>query len=171
MRTLLIISSALLLGACGEQAAEPPKAAAIPAKLPAGQYEVTTSVKSLVSTDKTPVPTFTKVGETRTVTGCVSADGVPGVELLATKDDACVVKDPYIRNGRMNLTLDCTRPAQGKVMATLDGKYTADGFTGTQTATSTFAGSGDFRLVEELTARKLADQCSPAATGAAEAKS
>lgn len=171
MRALLIVTSALLLGACGEQAAEQPKAAAIPAKLPAGQYEVTTSVKSLVSTDKTPVPTFTKVGETRTVTGCVGEDGVPKVELLATEGDACVVTDPYIRSGRMNLTLDCTRPKQGKVMAILDGKYTADGFTGTQTATSTFAGSGDFRLVEELTARKLADQCAPTAAAAGEAKS
>lgn len=158
----MVVAGALALAACG-QPAEQPKAAEVPAKLPAGQYEVTAKVTSLVSTDKTPLPTFAKVGDTIVTQGCVGADGTPPAAMLATKGDQCAVADPYIRNGRMNLTLDCTRKGQGKVMSTLNGSYTADGFTGTLTATSTFSGSGDYRLVEEISGRKVADQCSPEA--------
>lgn len=167
MRPYLIVTSAFALAACGQEAAAPPAKVAAPARLPAGQYEVTATVESLASTDKTPVPTFAKAGDTATAQGCVGEDGVPKAELLAAPGDACAVKEPYIRGGRMNLTLDCTRPGQGKVMATVDGKYTAEGFTGTLIATTAFVGSGDYRLVEKLTARKVADQCTtvPAAGG------
>ena len=155
----LVVAGALALAACGQQA-EKPKAAEVPAKLPAGQYEVTAKVNSLVSTDKTPLPTFAKVGDTIVTQGCVGADGTPPAAMLATKGDQCAVADPYVRNGRMNLTLDCTRKGQGKVMSTVNGRYTAEGFTGTLTATSAFSGPGDYRLEQEITGRKVADQCS-----------
>jgi hypothetical protein len=164
LATLMVLS----LAGCGQEAGAPKKAET-PATLPAGTYEVTATVKSLVSTDKTPVPTFAKAGDTITTRGCVGADGLPAPELLAAKGDTCELQNPYVRNGRMNVTLDCNRKGQGKVMTMLDGKYDAAGFTGTLTATSSFAGSGDYKLVEEVTARKVGDQCTPAA-GAAETK-
>jgi hypothetical protein len=159
------------LAACGQEA-EAPKQAATPATLPAGTYEVTATVKSLVSTDKTPVPTFAKAGDTMTTRGCVGADGLPAPELLAAKGDVCEVQNPYVRSGRMNVTLDCNRKGQGKVMTMIDGKYDAQGFTGTLTATSSFSGPGDYKLVEDITARKVADQCTAGeAVAAAETKS
>jgi hypothetical protein len=160
MKNVVTAMMALGLAACGQEAAAPKQAAA-PATLPAGTYEVTSTVKSLVSTDKTPVPTFARAGDVVTTRGCVGADGLPTPELLAAKGDVCEVQNPYVRSGRMNVTLDCNRKGQGKVMATVDGKYDAAGFTGTITATSAFAGSGDYKLVQDVTARKVADQCTP----------
>lgn len=166
MRSILLAAAAVLLTSCGQEA-EAPKKAAVPATLPAGTYEVTATVKSLVSTDKTPVPTFAKVGDTMTTRGCVGADGLPAPELLAAKGDDCQVQNPYIRSGRMNVTLDCNRKGQGQVMTMVDGKYDAQGFTGTLTASSSFVGSGDYKLVEEISARKVADQCTAAPAGEA----
>lgn len=157
----LIVTGALLLSACGQEAPKT-EAPVVPAKLPAGQYEVTSTVTQLTSTDGTPLPSFTKQGETRTAQGCVGEDGLPEPELLAASGDACQLQNPYVRSGRMNFQLDCSRPGQGKVMADISGKYTADGFTGTLTSTSFFAGSGDYKLVQDITARKVADQCTAA---------
>lgn len=171
MTRILLLASCLGLAACGQEAAAPAKKAAAPATLPAGTYEVTATVKSLVSTDKTPVPTFAKVGDTMTTRGCVGADGLPDPELLAAKGDTCQIQNPYVRSGRMNVTLDCNRKGQGQVMTMLDGQYDAAGFTGTVTASSSFVGSGDYKLVEDITARKVADQCTTGAAGSGEAKS
>lgn len=162
---LFVLFGTVLLAACSQEAPkDAPKAA--PATLPAGAYEVTATVKSLVSTDKTPLPTFTKVGEVIKTQGCVGADGLPAPELLAAKGDQCTLTDPYVRSGRMNVSLACNRTGQGKVNAILDGKYDAEGFTGSLTSSSSFSGPGDYKLVEDVVARKVADQCT-AAGGAA----
>jgi hypothetical protein len=131
---------------------------------------VTVKTTSLVSADNTPVPTFAKQGDTRTVRGCVGADGLPAADLLATKGDTCELQNPYVRSGRLNFQLNCTRKGQGQVMADVTGSYTAEGFTGTINANSFFTGSGDFKLIEEVTARKVADQCSAPAGEAGAAK-
>jgi hypothetical protein len=157
MRALVIIGT-LALAACGQEA-EAPKKAAAPATIPPGEYEVTAIVKSLRSTDKTPLPTFAKQGDTRTVRGCVGSDGLPAPELLAARGDSCKIQNPFVSNGRMNFQLNCDRPGQGNVMSDVTGTFTAEGFTGTLIATSFFTGSGDYRLEEEITARKVADQC------------
>lgn len=168
MRIVLAATATLTLAACGGE--EAPKKAAAPATLPAGEYEVTATVASLTSTDKTPVPTFTTQGERTTTRGCVGADGLPTAELLATRGDTCQLQNPYVRGGRMNFQLNCDRPGQGNVVADVSGTYTAEGFIGTLTANSMFTGPGDFRLVQEVTARKVADQCSAATSGVAETK-
>ena len=132
-----------------------------------GEYEVTLTTASLTSADGTPVPTFTKQGDSRTVRGCVGADGLPAADLLATGGDRCELQNPFVSRGRMNFQLSCNRPGQGKVMNDVSGTYTAEGFSGTLSASSFFAGSGDFRLTQDISARKVADQCSApaAATG------
>ncbi|WP_426265907.1 DUF3617 domain-containing protein [Sphingomonas sp. LHG3443-2] len=168
MRSLVLFGT-MLLAACGQEAPkEAPKAA--PATLPAGTYEVTATTKSLVSTDKTPLPTFTKGGEVVKTQGCVGADGLPAPELLAAKGDQCTLTDPYVRSGRMNLTLACNRSGQGKVNAVLDGKYDGEGFTGTVTANSSFSGPGDYKMVQDVVARKVSDQCTAAPAGGASTK-
>lgn len=167
MRAFMITGLALALAACGGEEAAAPKKEAPPAKLPAGEYEVTATVTSLTSTDNTPLPTFAKQGEVITTRGCVGADGLPAPELLAARGDVCTLQNPFVRNGRMNFQLNCDREGQGNVMADVNGTYTAEGFTGTLTATSFFPGSGDYRMVQELTARKVADQCSAVPSGAA----
>lgn len=169
MRALFITGLTLALSACGgEQPA--PKKDARPATLAPGEYEVTATVTSLTSTDKTPVPTFTKQGDVTTTRGCVGADGLPAPELLAARGDSCTLQNPFVSNGRMNFQLRCNRPGKGSVNADVTGTFTADGFSGTLTSRSLFAGDGDYRLVQELTARKVADQCSVAPVGVAAPK-
>lgn len=157
MRSFVLFGAVLLAGCSQEAPKEVAKAA--PATLPAGTYEVTATVKSLVSTDKTPLPTFAKEGDVITTRGCVGADGLPAPELLATRGDTCQIQNPYVRSGRMNVTLDCNRKGQGQIMTMVDGKYDAESFTGTLTASSSFPGSGDYKMVQDITARKVADQC------------
>lgn len=167
MKRIVLLATCLGLAACGQEAEAPKKAAAAPATLPAGTYEVTAKVASLVSTDKTPVPTFAKEGDTITTRGCVGSDGLPEPELLASKGETCRLQDPYVRSGRLNLTLDCNRKGQGQVMTMLDGKFDAESFSGKLTATSSFPGSGDYKMVQDITAKKVSDQCTPAAAGTA----
>ena len=170
MRHIVLLGT-VLLAACSQEAPKEAAKAAPPATLVPGTYEVTATVKSLVSADKSPLPTFTKVGEVIKTQGCVGADGLPAPELLAAKGDQCTLTDPYVRSGRMNVTLACNRTGQGKVNAVLDGKYDGEGFTGTVTANSSFSGPGDYKLVEDVVARKVSDQCTaaPAAGGATKA--
>jgi hypothetical protein len=166
MRTI-IAATAFLLSACGSETAEAPKQAAAPATLPPGEYEVTSRVTQLRSTDNSPLPTFAKQGESRTARGCVGADGLPAPELLAARGDRCQLQNPYVRSGRLSFQLNCTRSGQGQVNADVSGTYTAEGFTGTVTTASLFAGAGDYQLVEEITARKVSDTCTAAPDGAA----
>ena len=159
MRKLGLMIGAGLLAACSSGDAGEQKAAvaAVPAKLPAGQWEVTATVAGLRSTDKTTPAVKLKEGDTVTATGCVGADGQPPAELFAAKGDQCAAENPYVRNGRMNVQLDCTRTGAGKVMSDVSGKYTADGMTATVTTTSFFSGSGDYELRQEVTGKRVGE--------------
>lgn len=162
MKKIAIVLGAGLLVACGGGEAEQNMVEAVPAKLPAGQWEVTAKVAALKSTDKTTPAIKAAAGDTATVSGCVGADGQPPAELFAAKGDQCAAQNPYIRNGRMNLQLDCTRTGSGKVMSDVSGNYTADGMTGTVITTSFFSGSGDYELRQEITGKRVGE-CTTAA--------
>jgi hypothetical protein len=163
MRTMLMLSGALLLAGCGGETAQENVAAAPPAKLTPGQYEVTASVSSSRSTDGTTPVVSAKQGDTITSQGCVGADGLPPAELFAAKGDECTVQNPYVRGGRMNLTLDCTRDGTpGKIMAEVNGNFTADGLTGTANTTSFIQGPGDYELRTDITGRRVGE-CTAAA--------
>ena len=166
-RTVLTTAAALLLAGCGgEEAPVKNTAAAAPAKLTPGQYEVTATVASFRSTDGNTPLVSAKQGDTITSSGCVGADGTPPAELFAAKGDQCSVQNPYVRNGRMNLTLDCTRPGtSGKIMAEVSGNFTADGLTGTASTTSFIQGPGDYELRTDVAGRRVGE-CSAGAPAA-----
>ncbi|MCW3798016.1 DUF3617 domain-containing protein [Sphingomonas sp. BN140010] len=167
MRVVVCAGAALLLAACGSDEPAQNTAAAAPAKLAAGQYEVQMTVTSFRSTDgKTPL-VKAKQGDVITGSGCVGADGTPAPELFAAKGDVCTVQNPYIRNGRMNLTLDCTRKgAPGRIMEEVNGSFTADGLTGTASTTSFIDGPGDYELKADVKGRRVGE-CTAAAPKAA----
>jgi hypothetical protein len=166
-RTVLMTAGALLLAGCGgEEAPVQNTAAAAPAKLTPGRYEMTATVASFRSTDgKTPVVSA-KQGDKISTSGCVGADGAPPAELFAAKGDQCTVQNPYVRNGRMNLTLDCTRTGTpGKIMAEVNGSFTADGLSGTASTTSFIQGPGDYELRTDIAGRRVGE-CSAGAPAA-----
>ena len=157
-RMVVTAAGALLLAGCGGEAPEQNTAAAAPAKLTPGQYEVTATVASFRSTDGNTPVIAAKQGDTITTSGCIGADGAPSAELFAAKGDQCTVQNPYVRNGRMNLTLDCTRPGTpGKIMAEVNGNFTADGLTGSASTTSFIQGPGDYELKTDIVGRRVGE--------------
>ena len=159
MRVVMSAGAALLLAACGsDEPAQNTAATATPAKLTPGQYEVQATVTGFRSTDgKTPV-IKAKQGDVITSQGCVGADGMPAPDLFAAKGDECAPQNPYIRNGRLNVSLDCTRKgAPGRIMTEINGSFTADTMTGTTSTTTFLSGPGDYELRADVKGRRVGE--------------
>jgi len=170
MRKILTIAAgaaALSLAGCSnEQApAAAPETAAAPATLAAGEYEVATKVEDLRSTDHTTPLTKARqmaAGDAPTVhRACVAADGTIADDMFTEAGDSCKVGNSYARNGRINLQLSCTRSAPGTVMHSVDGDFTADGFTATVNTGTYLNGSGDYTMRRAMTAKRVGN-CPPA---------
>ena len=151
---------ALALAACGGEKKDEATAAAAatPAKLAGGLYEVSAEVTQLASTDNTTPATKLKQGETQVIKACVSADGQPDPALLGEEGDKCEIKNSYIRNGRMSAQMSCTREGNlGYVMPAMMGSYSADGFEGEINTLTYFNEKGDYRLTRKVTAKRVGD--------------
>ena len=151
---------ALALAACGgEQKTEAVEKA--PAKLAGGQYELTSEVTQLASTDNTTPATVLKVGDKQTVSACVPADGKPPPEMFAEMGqsaDKCVIKNDYVRNGRLSAQMSCKREGMsGEVMPAMMGSFTANGFEGDITTMTYFTAEGDYRMVRKVSAKRVGD--------------
>ena len=157
MRLVMCAGAALLLAACGSD--EPAQnTAATAAKLAAGQYEVQMTVTGFRSTDGNTPVIKAKPGDVITSQGCVGADGTPAPELFAAKGDACTPQNPYVRNGRLNLSLDCTRKGtSGRIMQEVNGSFTADALTGKVSTTSFIQGPGDYELKGDVKGRRVGE--------------
>jgi len=148
---------AMLLTGCGSGKPAPVEEAAA-AKLTPGLYEVDYNVITLASTDKTTPATKLKAGDKGVIKACVAADSKPAPELLGEEGDKCEIKNSYIRNGRMSAQLSCTRKGiNGLVMPAMMGSFTADGFEGEISTLTYFGEDGDYRLVREVTAKRVGD--------------
>ena len=151
---------ALALAACGGEKKDEATAAAaaVPAKLAGGLYEVNAEVTQLASTDNATPATKLKQGDKQVVKACVSAEGQPDPALLGEEGDKCEIKNSYIRNGRMSAQMSCTREGQtGYVMPAMMGSYSADGFEGEINTLTYFVEKGDYRLTRKVTAKRLGD--------------
>jgi hypothetical protein len=157
-RIVVAASAAVLLAGCGTDEPAAPATAAKAAKLAPGQYEVQATVTSFRSTDGNSPLVTAKQGDVVTSQACVGADGVPPPELFAAKGDSCTVQSPYVRGGRMNLTLDCNRKgSNGKIMTEVNGSFTADGLEGSVNTTSFIQGPGDYELRADLKGRRVGE--------------
>ena len=168
MRLLLIAGGALVLAGCsGETPANNQSAAAEapPATLPAGEYEATATVASFRSTDGATPIVQVKQGDTSTARACVGAEGDPPPELFAAKGDVCTPQNAYVRNGRLNVTLNCKREGvSGSIMTEVSGTYTADSMKGASTTITSLSGSGDYQMAQDFTARRVGEcKAAPAA--------
>lgn len=162
---------ALALAACGgekkDEGAATATAAAVPAKLAGGLYEVSAEVTQLASTDNSTPATKLKQGEKQVIKACVSADGQPDPALLGEVGDKCEIKNSYIRMGRMSAQMSCSREGQtGYVMPAMMGSYSADGFEGEINTLTYFTGEGDYRLSRKVTAKRVGDCPAEGATKA-----
>jgi hypothetical protein len=152
-----IAGLAMLLAACGGEKPAPVQEEAA-AKLSPGLYEVSYEVTALASTDKTTPATKLKQGDKGVIKACVAADSKPAPELLGEEGDKCTIKNSYIRNGRMSAQMSCKREGlSGEVMPAMMGSFTADGFEGEISTLTYFYEDGDYRLVREITAKRVGD--------------
>jgi hypothetical protein len=158
IRIVPVTALAMALCACGEKAAPVEETAQ---SLSAGLYQLDAEVKTLIATEKLPPATKLKLGDKQQVKACVAADGTPAPELFAEDGDKCEYKDKYIRDGRINAQLSCTRKGiDGQIAPAMNGTFKADSFEGRVTTGTYLYNDGDYQLVRKVTARRIGD-CPP----------
>lgn len=149
--------AALLLTGCGGED-QAPKEDSPPASLTPGEYEVSSEILTLASTDKTTPFTKLKQGETAVVKACVAKDGTPDPALFAEAGDKCQPSSAYVSNGRITIQLKCTRDGKtGEVRPSFEGNFTLDGFSGDAQGLTYFVEDGDYRYTSKVTARRTGD--------------
>lgn len=153
-------------GGSGGEAADNAAAEAAAEALQPGEYELSTTVEQIRSTDTSTPLTALKAGAAAaTSRACIAADGAVDPAMFAEAKDQCSVTDSYVRNGRMSVQLKCTRSGQsGNVMQLVDGSFEADSFEARVLGSTGFAASGDYEMTRKVTARRVGD-CPAAAAG------
>ena len=170
MKALLIVTagvSAIALAGCSnESAPAAPPVTETAATLAAGEYEVATKIEDLRSTDHTTPATTAKL-TTASATpalhrACVASDGSIAPEMFAEAGDSCKVENSYVRSGKINLQLTCSRPSNpGQVLQSVAGDFSGESFTATVDTGTYFAGPGDYAMHRSMTARRVGN-CPPA---------
>ena len=100
---------------------------------------------------------------TGTTTACVAADNAIDPALFAEDGDSCTIGNPYVRNGRLQMDLTCSREgADGQVRQSVSGTFTADSLEAEVSSTTYLSGYGDYAMTRTFTAKRLGE-CPPAA--------
>jgi hypothetical protein len=126
---------------------------------------------ALRSLDKTPPAIKGAVGDKDSATFCVpKASPQPEPALFAGSGYTCSYKSAYIKEGILNATIDCRRAdVEGSIMMSVQGSYTATGFTGTADTTAYLPGAGDFAMSRKISGTVKPGACTPAPAGPAAA--
>ena len=158
MRTILLgVAAAGLIAGCTSDSAPPAEQAETVALLP-GEYDISAKIDSFRSTDKATPATRAKVGDPpATRRACVAAGGNMPVEAFADAGDLCTASSSYVRNGRLNLQLSCSRPGHGTVMQLADGSFKADSFEAKLNTATYFTGSGDYAMTRSFTGKRVGE--------------
>ena len=152
----------LVLAACSDGGVPTKQEAETPAaeQLSAGQWEMTSEVTGLTQRDKGAPAINMPKGSRSTTSSCVAEAEVkkPQPALFANQGLECTYRDIYMRGGRLNATLACSRPGLGGTIATIvNGSFTASTFEGTSTTETSLSGEGDVRIDSKLTGRRTGD--------------
>jgi hypothetical protein len=163
MRSLLILPVSLLAACGGGGGSEEKKAEeTVAASMEAGQWETAFEVRSIRSTDKTTPAIKAAAGDREAGSTCIPAgsEGTPPPALFAGPGYECATQNSYIRNGRINASLKCSRGGvRGDIMMTVQGSYTGTSFEGTVDTITYLPGAGDFEMSRKMTGRKTAAAC------------
>ncbi|MCJ7421475.1 DUF3617 domain-containing protein [Sphingomicrobium astaxanthinifaciens] len=161
MKTRILATSALALAlaACGsgDSAAEEEAVAPVDTLLP-GNFEITSEVTSLDSTDEADPVTSAELGSTTTANVCVGEDGLLPAAAFGEEGDDCVIENPYVRRGKIRQALVCQREGQsGQIRLQVDAEFTEDGVDGTVQTVTYFSGEGDYAMTRTLSGRRTGD--------------
>ncbi len=157
---LLALSPLLVLAACsdGGEQTQPKADAPAATQLTAGEWETTTEVTKVTQRDKGAPAVKTSEGSRTTARSCVAEADVkkPQPALFAGKEYECTNRDVYMRSGRINATLACTRPGlAGNIAILVNGTYTADTFEGTATTETSLLSEGDVKIEATLAGKRV----------------
>jgi hypothetical protein len=163
MRTIILgLAAATLLTGCSDDRANTakPEEAKANALVP-GEYEFTTKVDNIRSTDNTVPATNMKIAaegeESAKGRVCVGENGIIDPLTFAEAGDKCTPSNTYMRGGRMSLQYNCNRPERGQLTQTVDGNFTTDSFEAKVMTTSYFAGQGDYAMTRTLAGKRVGD--------------
>lgn len=129
--------------------------------LQSGEYELTTTVDSIRSTDGTTPASQLKQGDAPTTTRtCVGPNNQIDPAAFVEAGESCTAGDTYMSGGRMSLQLRCDRPGNGSLSHVVDGNFKADSFSASVITATIFSGSGDYELRRSVEAKRVGD-CTP----------
>jgi hypothetical protein len=144
----------LLAAACGGGETEQNKAAPKAATIAAGQWELASEITAFTVVDEGPAQIDTPVGTRATETVCVG-DGRPPTALFSGEGYRCNYDNYYVRNGRMNVTMRCTREGlSGGVVMMADGRFEQESLEYSRDLNTALTGGGDVRLTASVTGRR-----------------
>jgi len=137
------------------------------AALAPGQWELTSEVTTFRQADRGRPSIDTPVGTRATASLCVG----PGSELptafFAGEGYRCAYGTGtyYVRNGRMNVTLTCTREGlTGNITMSADGTFQANSAEFRRNLRTILVSDGDVEIESRVTGRRTGD-CTPDAGG------
>ncbi len=155
----------LLVAACSEGGGgEQKKAEEVPATMEAGEWETNWELSSIRSVDKTTPAVKGAVGDKESGKSCIAEAerASPPPQLFAGAGYDCDYKSSYIKNGRINASLDCKRAGvSGQFLMSVSGSYTKDAFEGTVGTTTYLPGEGDFEMNRKISGRRTGPTCTP----------
>ncbi|MFN3945662.1 MAG: DUF3617 domain-containing protein [Allosphingosinicella sp.] len=156
----------LAVSACSENPqTSKAEAATRAASIDGGMWETIAEVKDLKSTDSGTPKIDTPAGTRLTSSLCVGEGDAarPSPALFVGADYDCTYSNFYMRSGRINAQMMCTRKGlQGDIGVTVDGTFTADAFEGTIDTVSYLTTDGDVQIKSQMTGRRTGD-CAPEA--------
>jgi hypothetical protein len=157
MRAIMLLPLLLVAGCSEESPPAEQQEQAAAEHIRGGQWEMTTEVTKVVARDKGKPAVNMPQGARTTSRSCVAeADAKkPPAALFAPEGFKCDYRDAYMRNGRINSTLACTRAGLGGDIAmVVNGSYTADTIEGTSTIETRLVGEGDQKIDTKIAGRR-----------------
>jgi hypothetical protein len=156
MRALALIPI-VFVAACGEAPAEN-EAAAVAAAFAPGQWELASEVTGFRNTGQGRPAIDTPVGTRATASLCVGAGHEIQTAFFAGEGYRCSYGTYYVRNGRVNVTLACSREGlAGGITMSGEGTFQADSVEFRRNLRTSMAGGGDVTIDSRVTGRRTGD--------------
>ncbi|MBB3764514.1 DUF3617 domain-containing protein [Sphingomicrobium lutaoense] len=161
MKRMMIVLAGLGVAACDGAPAPASEENAPKQKaelLEPGLYEVSVTVDKLASADGAEPATPLEAGQELTKQVCVASEGISTPALYAEGDDDCALRNPYVRPGRFQSDLRCTRSGvSGQVNLSANGTYEAESFETDVRTLTALASTGDYAMSRTVTGRRVGD--------------
>jgi hypothetical protein len=157
----------LLAAACGDgpvqnEAAQDERAGAPQP----GQWELASEVTGFERADRGAPQINTPVGTRATANLCVGEGAQLPTAFFSGEGFNCDYGTYYVRNGRINLTLNCRREGlSGPIPMTVNGSFEAGQAEFTRNARTILVGEGDVEIAARVRARRTGDCTAGAPAG------